>query len=365
MTALHQRLRDGYGKFEGIYVNARLGKAVGEDGEGFFFVEQENGQLSRVKETKDGEDETILYGPLRIPGKVNTGIVDINLFEILATFAEYSDDFNHEGRLLDGARYGKTFYPNADPEPDYTEYNELFGKNGKTKSEEVEDLEKAIEGVNGISDISEILTMTSGSFIEINNLAKKGYLVVLDNDKIVRLLKASGYEYDGTPNVYVDSKTRRKYEIVNPASPQPFVEMVADTTDKTRPEPSVAPVGGSTKPSAENYSSGQTDEIQGLIESGWRISDQSFAEDYLQFPEELLKFEDENQLFEDMADASKDGLLHKILEVVAQEGDLVAEAKTKDGRDISSRMALFLHLVYRTGALDSGENLIENCNIGI
>lgn len=350
MTALHQRLRDGYGKFEGIYVNARLGKAVGKDGEGFFFVEQENGQLSRVKETKNGEDETILYGPLRIPGKVNTGIVDINLFEILATFAEYSDDFNHEGRLLDGARYGKTFYPNADPELDYTEYNALFGKKGKTKSEEVDGLESM--GV----DIEKLLSITSSNLSDVADLANKGYLIFFDDKgKISRLVRANGYEYTGSPNVY--KKDGKTYKINGVNWKKPLVE-VTESTD------------ADTNQSSVDHALSEVHELRSDISKGARIETKEIIEELKDIEEEILQrlltFDDIKDFIEEKnRKGLRDNLLYRIVDVINRNGKHIQDLNGEDGAVVSGKMLLFYNLVYQSGAMGTNSDNINACNISV
>lgn len=411
IAALHQHLRDSYGKFEGIYVNARLGEAVGKDEEDFFFVQQENGQLSRVKETDEDENKTILYGPLRIPGKVNTGIVDINLFEILAKFAEYSDDFNHDGRKTDGARYGKTFYPHTDPEPDYTEYNELFGKKGKTKSEEVEQLERVYDGFDGI------LSITSDLSLDIRRLADYGYLCLFDDDgKLIGLLKTDGYSYSGKRNVY--EKDGREYLLEDVTSNTPFREIPAssstsesvatpvpvasekviparDEATVTNPTSvvsvdgtkdisggsvaqstmgevhrtkylNITPINDSGKPDAASYSSDIVDRLKDDIKSGrLRAKNEKDLILSLMSPGTLLRMGTENIAIVFKRLIKEDDAIGAIIKVALKEGLNVADGMLPDNIRIPGQLALFYHLVYETDVLGSAIDSVLTCRIGI
>lgn len=364
IAALHQFLLNNHGKFEGIYVNARLGESVGiqVDGKevGLFFVQQENGQLTGVNKDKDGVTKTILYGPLRIPGKVNTGIVDINLFDILATFAEYSDDFNHDGRLRDGVRYSETFYPNSNSEPDYTGYNELFGKKGKAKSEEVEELERVYDGFD------RILSITSDRSLDIRGLADLGYLCLFDDDgKIIGLLKADGYSYDGKKNTY--KKDGREYLLEDVTSNTPFREIVTSNPSlesvATPTAVDQTSVGGDVKPSAADYSSPSVERFKNAIKEGeLRIEDWKYVGSSFDYPRTLLDPVTAYPVLELLG--MKEPAIRIIVDVAKSEGANVANGELPDGTKLTGDLALIYHLVYETGLLGDRINDIEMCKIG-
>lgn len=205
-------------------------------------------------------------------------------------------------------------------------------------------------------DIGKLLSMTSSDLSDVGDLADKGYLVFFDDKgKISRLVRADGYEYTGSPNVY--KKDGKAYKINGVNWKKPLVEVAEPTVTDTN-QPSV------------DYA---LNEVQGLrsdINEGARIETKEIIEELRDIEEEILQrlltFDDIKDFIQEKdKNGLRDNLLYRIVDVIDRSGEFIPDLNRKDGAVVSGKMLLFYNLVYQSGAMGTNSDNINACNIGV